>query len=137
MRNRVIRVVAGEAVSAHQPSHEEYQRSGARSHEHKAWAEIYLLSLTDVLVTTGMSTFGYVAQGLGGVRPWVLYKATNSSTVPDPPCGWDVSMESCFHKPPSYDCRLKQWATDISKDVPYIQHCDDLSWGLKLVGRNK
>ncbi|XP_066378355.1 galactoside 2-alpha-L-fucosyltransferase-like [Miscanthus floridulus] len=129
--------VTGEAVSVHQPSHEEYQRSGARSHEHKAWAEIYLLSLTDVLVTTGMSTFGYVAQGLGGVRPWVLYKSTNSSAVPDPPCGWDVSIEPCFHKPPSYDCRLKQWAADISKDVPYIQHCDDLSWGLKLVGRNK
>ncbi|AQL01158.1 galactoside 2-alpha-L-fucosyltransferase isoform X1 [Zea mays] len=127
----------GEAVSVHQPSHEEYQRSGARSHEHKAWAEMYLLSLTDVLVTTGVSTFGYVAQGLAGVRPWVLYKSTNSSAVPDPPCGWDVSMEPCFHKPPSYDCRLKQWTADISKDVPYIQHCHDLTWGLKLVGRNK
>ncbi|PAN24759.1 hypothetical protein PAHAL_4G249300 [Panicum hallii] len=125
----------GEVVSVHQPSHEEYQRSGARSHEHKAWAEIYLLSLTDVLVTSGRSTFGYVAQGLAGVRPWVLYKPANSSAVPDPPCGRDVSMEPCFHKPPGHDCRLKQWA-DPSKDVPYIQHCDDAIWGLKLVGQN-
>ncbi|KAJ1258563.1 hypothetical protein BS78_10G085200 [Paspalum vaginatum] len=125
----------GEAVDVHQPSHEEYQRSGARSHDHKAWAEIFLLSLTDVLVTSGMSTFGYVAQGLGGVRPWVMYKPTNSSAVPDPPCGRDVSMEPCFHKPPSYDCRRRQWA-DISEDVPYVQHCDDAIWGLKLVGRN-
>jgi len=126
----------GEVVSVHQPSHEEYQRSGARSHDRRAWAEIYLLSLTDVLVTSGRSTFGYVAQGLAGVRPWVLYKPANSSAVPDPPCGRDVSMEPCFHKPPGHDCRVKpQWA-DPSKDVPYIQHCDDASWGLKLVGQN-
>ncbi|CAN6172994.1 unnamed protein product [Urochloa humidicola] len=124
----------GEVVSVHQPSHEEFQQSGARSHDHRAWAEIYLLSLTDVLVTTGRSTFGYVAQGLAGVRPWVMYKPDNSSTVPEPPCGRDVSMEPCFHMPPSHDCRMK-WA-DPSKDVPYIQHCDDVAWGLKLVGRN-
>ncbi|RCV20740.1 hypothetical protein SETIT_4G081500v2 [Setaria italica] len=130
-----LATATGEVVSLHQPSHEEFQQSGARSHEHKAWAEIYLLSLTDVLVTSGRSTFGYVAQGLAGVRPWVLYKAANSSAVPDPPCGRDVSMEPCFHKPPGHDCRLKQWA-DPSKDVPYIQHCDDAIWGLKLVGRN-
>ncbi|CAN6208281.1 unnamed protein product [Urochloa humidicola] len=125
----------GEVVSVHQPSHEEHQQSGDRSHDHRAWAEIYLLSLTDVLVTTGRSTFGYVAQGLAGVRPWVMYKPDNGSTVPDPPCGRDVSMEPCFHMPPGRDCRM-QWA-DPSKDVPYIQHCDDAVWGLKLVGRNK
>ncbi|KAF8660838.1 hypothetical protein HU200_057428 [Digitaria exilis] len=127
---------SGEVVAVHQPSHEEYQHFGARSHDHKACAEIYLLSLTDVLVTTGRSTFGYVAQGLAGVRPWVMYKPTNGSAVPDPPCGRDVSMEPCFHMPPSYDCRLKKWR-DPTKDVPYIQHCDDAFWGLKLVGRNK
>jgi len=100
------------------------------------WTEIFLLSLGDVLVTTSQYTFGYVAQGLAGVRPWVLYKPANSSAaVPDPPCGRDVSMEPCFHKPPGHDCRLKQWA-DPSKDVPYIQHCDDAIWGLKLVGQN-
>lgn len=64
-------------VSVHQPSHEEFQRFGVRSHDSKAWAEIYLLSLTDVLITTSQSTFGYVAQGLGGLRPWVMYKPAN------------------------------------------------------------
>ncbi|KAM0888795.1 hypothetical protein ACQ4PT_028133 [Festuca glaucescens] len=125
---------SGEAVGVHQPSHEEYQQFGARSHDTKAWAEIYLLSLTDVLVTSGRSTFGYVAQGLGGLTPWVMYKPANGSVVPDPPCGRDVSMEPCFHNPPFYDCRIKQ-GTDTGKFLPHVHHCKDVSWGLKLVHR--
>ncbi|KQK19032.1 galactoside 2-alpha-L-fucosyltransferase isoform X2 [Brachypodium distachyon] len=125
----------GEAVGVHQPSHEEYQRFGAKSHDAKAWAEIYLLSLTDVLVTSGWSTFGYVAQGLGGLTPWVMYKPDNGSTVADPPCGRDISMEPCFHAPPFYDCRLKRGA-DTGKIVPHVRHCKDVSWGLKLVHRS-
>ncbi|KAG8094234.1 hypothetical protein GUJ93_ZPchr0012g20196 [Zizania palustris] len=122
----------GEAVSVHQPSHEEYQHFGARSHDAKAWAEIYLLSLSDVLVTSGWSTFGYVAQGLGGLTPWVMHKPANDSATADPPCGRDASMEPCFHSPPFYDCRLKRGA-DTGKIVPHVRHCDDVEWGLKLV----
>uniref|UniRef100_A0ACD5Y1S1 Uncharacterized protein n=1 Tax=Avena sativa TaxID=4498 RepID=A0ACD5Y1S1_AVESA len=124
----------GEAVGVHQPSHEEHQRFGAKSHDTKAWAEMYLLSLTDVLVTSGWSTFGYVAQGLGGLRPWVMYRPENISLVQDPPCVRDLSMEPCFHTPPFYDCRTKQGA-DTGKIVPHVRHCQDVSWGLKLVPR--
>jgi xyloglucan fucosyltransferase len=125
----------GEAVGVHQPSHEEYQQFATKSHDAKAWAEIYLLSLTDVVVTSGWSTFGYVAQGLGGLTPWVMYRPENASVVPDPPCVRDLSMEPCFHSPPFYDCRTKQGA-DTGKIVPHVQHCKDVSWGLKLVPRN-
>ncbi|TVU12094.1 hypothetical protein EJB05_45721 [Eragrostis curvula] len=121
----------GEAVSVHQPSHEEFQQFGSKSHDAKAWAEIYLLSLTDTLVTTAWSTFGYVAQGLGDLRPWVMYRPENNSVVPDPPCGQDVSMDPCFHSPPIYDCRLKNVA-DTGNIVPQVKHCIDRSWGLKL-----
>ncbi|KAM0894582.1 hypothetical protein ACQ4PT_024374 [Festuca glaucescens] len=125
----------GEAVGVHQPSHEEYQQFGTKSHDAKAWAEIYLLSLTDAVVTSGWSTFGYVAQGLGGLTPWVMYRPENASMVPDPPCVRDLSMEPCFHSPPFYDCRIKQGA-DTGKIVPHVQHCKDVSWGLKLVPRS-
>ncbi|TVU00498.1 hypothetical protein EJB05_54063, partial [Eragrostis curvula] len=121
----------GEAVSVHQPSHEEFQQFGSKSHDAKAWAEIYLLSLTDTLVTTAWSTFGYVAQGLGDLRPWVMYRPENNSVVPDPPCGQDVSMDPCFHSPPIHDCRLKNVA-DTGNIVPQVKHCIDRSWGLKL-----
>ncbi|KAK7347296.1 hypothetical protein VNO80_21826 [Phaseolus coccineus] len=123
--------VTGEVVGVYQPSHEGYQQTQKRTHNQKAWAEMYLLSLTDVLVTSSWSTFGYVAQGLGGLKPWILYKPENR-TAPDPPCRRAMSMEPCFHAPPFYDCKAKR-GTDTGELVPYVRHCEDMSWGLKLV----
>lgn len=125
----------GEIISFHQPSHEEYQRSEKQMHNMKAWAEMYLLSLSDVLVTSAWSTFGYVAQGLGGLKPWILLKPENR-TVPDPPCLLSMSMEPCFHAPPFYDCKTKQ-GTDTGELVPHVRHCEDVSWGLKLLDRDE
>ncbi|KAF0887538.1 hypothetical protein E2562_002267 [Oryza meyeriana var. granulata] len=124
----------GEALSVHQPSHEEYQHFGSRSHDAKACAEIYLLSLSDVLVTSGWSTFGYVAQGLAGLTPWVMHKPANDSDVPNPPCRRDMSMEPCFLTPPYNNCRNKRSAHS-GKVVPHVQNCHDVPWGLKLVHR--
>ncbi|PUZ61678.1 hypothetical protein GQ55_4G296400 [Panicum hallii var. hallii] len=130
----------GEVVSVHQPSHEGYQRFGIESHDRKAWAEIYMLSLADALVTTSQSTFGYVAQGLAGVRPWVMYKPAGdgATTVPpDPPCGRAASMEPCFFAAPNYNLWKEQWL-DASAVVPHVQRCADFAWGgLMLVGRNE
>ncbi|KAJ8648819.1 hypothetical protein MRB53_001842 [Persea americana] len=123
--------VSGEIVSVYQPSHEEYQQTEKQMHNVKAWAEMYLLSLTDLLVTSSWSTFGYVAQGLGGLKPWILYKPENQ-TAPDPPCCRAMSMEPCFHAPPFYDCKAKA-GTDTGLLVPHVRHCEDMSWGLKLV----
>ncbi|KAK7347293.1 hypothetical protein VNO80_21823 [Phaseolus coccineus] len=66
--------VTGEVVGVYQPSHEGYQQTQKQTHNQKAWAELYLLSLTDALVTSSRSNFGYAAQGLGGLKPWILYK---------------------------------------------------------------
>ncbi|EAY87645.1 hypothetical protein OsI_09054 [Oryza sativa Indica Group] len=108
----------GEMISFHQPSHEEHQNSDKKMHNMKAWAEIYLLSLSDVMVTSAWSTFGYVAQGLSGLRPWLLFKPENR-IAPDPPCRQVLSMEPCFHAPPFYDCKAKRGA-DTGKFVPYV-----------------
>ncbi|KAI4335974.1 hypothetical protein L6164_014558 [Bauhinia variegata] len=123
--------MTGELVGIYQPSHEGYQQTEKHMHNQKAWAEMYLLSLTDVLVTSSWSTFGYVAQGLGGIKPWILYKPENG-TAPDPPCQRAMSMEPCFHAPPFYDCKAKR-GIDTGKLVPHVRHCEDMSWGLKLV----
>ncbi|XP_077213347.1 galactoside 2-alpha-L-fucosyltransferase-like isoform X2 [Tasmannia lanceolata] len=127
--------VSGEIVSIYQPSHEEYQQTEKQMHNMKAWAEMYLLSLTDVLVTSSWSTFGYVAQGLGGIKPWILFKPENQTT-PDPPCRRAMSMEPCFHSPPFYDCKAKK-GIDTGALVPHVRHCEDMSWGLKLVGHDE
>ncbi|KAL7240559.1 hypothetical protein ACSBR2_006254 [Camellia fascicularis] len=123
--------VTGEVIRIYQPSHEEHQQTEKQMHNLKAWAEIYLLSLTDFLVTSSWSTFGYVAQGLAGINPLILYKPENR-TAPDPPCRWGMSMEPCFHAPPFYDCKAKK-GIDTGSVVPYVRHCEDMKWGLKLV----
>ncbi|KDP31277.1 hypothetical protein JCGZ_11653 [Jatropha curcas] len=123
--------MTGELIGIYQPSHEEYQQTEKQNHNRKAWAEMYLLSLTDVLVTSSWSTFGYVAQGLGGLKPWILYKPENQS-APDPPCRRAMSAEPCFHAPPFYDCKARK-GIDTGALVPHVRHCEDMSWGLKLV----
>ncbi|KAM0952610.1 putative Type 1 galactoside alpha-(1,2)-fucosyltransferase [Dioscorea sansibarensis] len=125
----------GEIISVYQPSHEEFQQTGKQRHNRQAWAEMYLLSLTDTLITSAWSTFGYVAQGLAGVRPWILFKPENR-TIPDPACRRVMSMEPCFHAPPFYDCKEKR-GVDTGALVPYVRHCEDMSWGLKLVDQDE
>ncbi|KAF8390155.1 hypothetical protein HHK36_024677 [Tetracentron sinense] len=123
--------LTGEVIGVFQPSHEEHQQTEKQMHNRKAWAEMYLLSLTDALITSSWSTFGYVAQGLGGLKPWILDKPENR-TAPDPPCRRAMSMEPCFHAPPFYDCKAKI-GIDTGALVPHVRHCEDMSWGLKLV----
>ncbi|KAJ4720446.1 Galactoside 2-alpha-L-fucosyltransferase [Melia azedarach] len=123
----------GEVIAVYQPSHEVKQKSKNNMHNKKAWAEINLLSMTDVLVTTGWSTFGYVAQGLGGKRPWILYKIDR--TIPDPVCGRGISMEPCVHAP-VYDCKA-EGVVHAATVVPYLRHCEDVSWGTKLFNNSQ
>ncbi|KAK1570828.1 hypothetical protein Q3G72_007696 [Acer saccharum] len=119
----------GEVVAVYQPSNERKQQSWENSHNVQAWVEIYLLSLSDELVTSAWSTFGYVAQGLRGMRPLILYKIDR--TIPDPPCGRGVSMEPCYHAPPIFDCKTKK-TVDTTTFVPHVKHCEDIRWGIKL-----
>ncbi|KAK1433713.1 hypothetical protein QVD17_10628 [Tagetes erecta] len=123
--------VSGEVIEVFQPSSEGYQQTEKKMHHRKAWAEMYLLSLTDKLITSSWSTFGYVAQSLGGLNPWILYKPENETT-PNPACTRAMSIEPCFHAPPFFDCK-KRAGTDTGAIVPHIRHCEDMSWGLKLV----
>lgn len=121
----------GEVISIYQPSHEEQQHTEKQSHNQKALAEIYLLGLCDVLVTSGWSTFGYVAQGLAGLKPWILLSPRNGK-APDPPCVRAMSMEPCFHTPPDFDCKAKKYI-DMGTAVRHIRHCEDVGRGVKLV----
>jgi xyloglucan fucosyltransferase len=61
-----------EIVTVYQRSHDQDQHTEARAHNERALAEIILLSYSGRLVTTGLSTFGYVAHSLAGLRPWLL-----------------------------------------------------------------
>ena len=122
----------------HQPSHEGLQRMGDTAHDMRALSEMYLLSTCDALLTTGFSTFGYVAQGLAGERPWLMprrpvWDKEPATEVPEPPCARAASPEPCFHSPSYYDCAARRNYEDIGKAVPYIRRCEDVSWGIQLV----
>ncbi|MQM06761.1 hypothetical protein Taro_039589 [Colocasia esculenta] len=124
----------GAVVSVHQPTHEEWQQTGKESHDEKAWAEISLLSFADVLVTSARSTFGYIAQGLAGIKPWVLMEVKKGK-IPEPTCVREASMEPCFLKATWYVCREKRNG-DNGKVLPYVRHCLDFGFGIKLFDRN-
>ncbi|KAG2307305.1 hypothetical protein Bca52824_027053 [Brassica carinata] len=79
---------------------------------------LYLLSLTDNIVTSARSTFGYVAHSLGGLKPWLLYQPARGKT-PDPPCVRAVSMEPCFLTPPTHGCEAKK-RINSAKVVPFL-----------------
>ncbi|XBI97111.1 hypothetical protein VPH35_033303 [Triticum aestivum] len=122
---------AAVTVSVFQPTHLGMQQSEKRQHNQKALAEIVLLSFSDVVVTSAQSTFGYVSQGLAGLRPWVLMLPVDGK-VPDPPCRLASTVEPCFMKPPHYDWRTRG-DSDNGKVLPYIRQCEDVSYGVQLV----
>ncbi|PUZ74921.1 hypothetical protein GQ55_1G105300 [Panicum hallii var. hallii] len=129
------------AGGVHQPSHEGEQRWGDAAHDAKALAEMYLLSTCDVLVTSGFSTFGYVAQGLAGRRPWVMPRPSpweewaEGQAPAEPPCRRAPSVEPCFHSPSYYDCAARR-DVELDKVAPYIRRCVDVSWGIQLVNES-
>ncbi|KFK43652.1 hypothetical protein AALP_AA1G155000 [Arabis alpina] len=121
----------GDIVEVYQPSGERVQQTDKKLHDQKALAEMYLLSLTDNIVTSARSTFGYVAHSLGGLKPWFLYLPVRGKAS-DPPCVKAISMEPCFLTPPTHGCEAKK-GINSAKIVPFVRHCEDLRHdGLKL-----
>ena len=96
---------------------------------------MYLLSLSDVLVTTSLSTFGYVAQGLGNLKPWLLYRLVGNHSGDFPRCERDFSTEPCFHMPPKHYCNGEPM-NDIVSSFPNLRECKDLRFGVKLAAVN-
>ncbi|CAN1121376.1 Galactoside 2-alpha-L-fucosyltransferase [Linum perenne] len=131
--------VTGEAISFYQPSHEEKQKFGDSDQNMKALVEIYLLSMCEKLVISSKSTFGYIAQGLGDTKAWVLRRPGHGA---EDPCVRDLSTEPCFHYPPMRSCNVdsnknNNRYVDVAYHVPYMKHCKDQKIGVKLVDVHK
>uniref|UniRef100_M4DT40 Fucosyltransferase n=1 Tax=Brassica campestris TaxID=3711 RepID=M4DT40_BRACM len=121
----------GEIIEVYQPSGERVQQTDKKIHDQKALAEMYLLSLTDNIVTSARSTFGYVAHSLGGLKPWLLYQPKDL-TAPDPPCIRSTSVDPCHLTPPSHGCDA-DWGTYSGNVVPFVRECEDREHdGIKL-----
>lgn len=121
----------GEVVAVYQPSHEEKQEYASNEHNQKALAEIYLLSYCDKIAMSAWSTFGYVAYGFAGVKPWILLRPDWDKEVSQVACVRSTSVEPCLHSPPILGCRAKK-EVDVARVKPYVRHCEDVGFGLKL-----
>ncbi|KAJ4745242.1 fucosyltransferase 2 [Rhynchospora pubera] len=120
----------GEIISVYQPSHDENQQFDQLVHNQKALAEIWLLSFSDVLITTSGSTFGYVSYSLASVKPFFLLSSKDQK-VPHPPCRRAITLDPCFHSPPDFICKTSN-KTDSVKLARYLRHCEDYGEGIKL-----
>ncbi|CAM0913754.1 unnamed protein product [Alopecurus aequalis] len=92
-------------------------------------AEMYLLSMTDKIVTSGWSTFGYVGAALGGLTPYIMMRPVHL-VVPDRA----MSMEPCALGRAYFECTRKEYDRVFHTDnrVPHVKACEDVAWGLKL-----
>uniref|UniRef100_A0A8R7QYE1 Fucosyltransferase n=2 Tax=Triticum urartu TaxID=4572 RepID=A0A8R7QYE1_TRIUA len=120
----------GGMVGVFQPTHEEQQIMGQRSHNQKVLAEIYLLSFSNVLLTTGVSTFGYMSSSLAGLRPTMLMIPKDDGKVPEPPCVRAVSMEPCFHMTPDVQCQGK--VVNKEELSHHVKECEDVGKGIRI-----
>ncbi|CAI0421243.1 unnamed protein product [Linum tenue] len=121
------------SVAVYRASHERNQESYSNSHNMNALVDIYLLSMCDFLVTTQVSTFGYVAFGLAGVSPWFLKDPRDYERNPsEPACHRAVSPEPCFQfHPTDYD-PIAALHRGAAGPAPVIMYCEDAIWGFKL-----
>ncbi|XP_058729619.1 probable fucosyltransferase 7 [Vicia villosa] len=121
--------VTGEIIEVYQPSSEKKQIFDDNKHNLKAWVDMYLLSLSDELVTTYQSTFGYVAKGLGNSKPWILYNPAHDIEI----CEREFTLEPCYHSPPRHYCDSGDVIEDVASSFPNIRRCKDFRYGWKLV----
>ncbi|KAJ3705042.1 hypothetical protein LUZ61_008747 [Rhynchospora tenuis] len=119
-------------INVYQPTHEEAQQLKNLSHNKKALAEIYLLTFSDVMVTSAWSTFGYVSYSIAGIKPWILLSSKVSKEVIDPPCRQVRTLDPCFHVPPTINCKTKR-RSKANQVGPHVRQCEDVNEGVKLV----
>lgn len=124
--------VTGEMVAVYQPSHELHQKTHAQLHNQKALAEIFLLSYCDKILTSAISTFGYISHGLAGSKPWIIRTPSWMQSQDGPACVKSLSVEPCLHSPPILECKGKSNSDTTQREVPYIKHCEDATSGLKI-----
>ncbi|CAN6477017.1 unnamed protein product [Victoria cruziana] len=99
-------------------------------HQKEALIDMWVLSMSHVLITSGQSTFGYIATGLSGVVPLFLDKEDDRN------CTMGIGFEPCFHAAPKnllcireepFPYRLRDMALNSSK----VKNCIDrprLGW---------
>lgn len=98
------------------------------SHQQEALVDMWVLSLSDVLLTSKMSTFGYVAQGLGGLVPYFI------QYFEDQMCQTGIGTDPCYHYARNeVVCDVeKVSARELLNQSQSVKHCPDFKGGWQL-----
>jgi xyloglucan fucosyltransferase len=99
------------------------------SHQQEALVDMWVLSLSDVLLTSGRSTFGYVAQGLGGLVPYLI------NTSKDQICEASIGTDPCYHRAPNeVVCNEEKVSVrELLNQSLSVKYCPDFIGGWQLV----
>lgn len=91
-------------------------------HQQEALIDMWVLSLSDVLLTSRKSTFGYVAQALGGLVPYFI----NPSE--DEICETGIGTDPCYHHAPNgLECSVdKLSAKELLNQSQTVKYCPDI-----------
>lgn len=91
-------------------------------HQQEALIDMWVLSLSDVLLTSRKSTFGYVAQALGGLVPYLI----NPSE--DEICETGIGTDPCYHHAPNgLVCSLDNVsAKELLNQSQTVKYCPDI-----------
>lgn len=125
----------GEAVSILRLSHEGQEKFESEQFE-GALAEMMLLSMSDELLTTDFSTFGYVAAGLSGLPPFsmniVSYLGKDWQSNGRPECQ-RITTEPCMHQMPAGITTLECGASSrpVTEIHSEVHQCDAINTGLQ------
>ncbi|EFJ29405.1 fucosyltransferase CAZy family GT37-like protein [Selaginella moellendorffii] len=100
-----------------------------------ALAEMWLLGFSDVLVTSSSSTFGYIAQGIAGVRPYVLHiRPEDLKNCSLPACSRRLSPAPCNHQPYfEEEENLERSTEHLEWMNVHIRRCQDNWHGVQIV----
>ncbi|CAI5986256.1 unnamed protein product [Closterium sp. NIES-65] len=129
--------VDGTVVALHSEGHEGLERAKLRQHE-KAFLEMWLLSFSDQLLVSDMSSFGYIASGLSGLNPYSLNIGFRTAEnlnwyINRRPVCARSSSEPCFLTPPAF---LKCDGSEVKKEPlelsTRIRKCLNINRGIEV-----
>ncbi|KAH8974129.1 hypothetical protein BDL97_01G085800 [Sphagnum fallax] len=122
------------SVHVHMVSHLGHQDKSVHQ-AHFAFLEMWLLSFSNVIATSAFSTFGYVAQGIGGLQPLILnIMGENSEHDGQPLCTVGQSSEPCTQFPLKPFCKATNTTVEHQNWISqHLNACQDDAGGLQLV----
>lgn len=128
----------GSIVAVHSEGHEGAEAVGQLAQYERAILEMWLLSFSDQLIVSDLSSFGYIPSALSGLKPFSMNIGFRPGLINwysnnRPVCA-PASSEPCFITPPAYlQCGGASERQDILKMSEQLRQCSNVGLGLEVI----